>query len=81
MLLYIASCWLSRLIFILVSQSFSSKSTNDQSISNEADVRMVFIVGREVFDSKEAMYRWWPSQINPLSIFSSVNLIPDFIFL
>jgi hypothetical protein len=27
------------------------------------------------------MYRWWPSQINPLSIFSSVNLIPDFIFL
>jgi hypothetical protein len=27
------------------------------------------------------MYRWWPSQINPLSIFISVNLIPDFIFL
>jgi hypothetical protein len=27
------------------------------------------------------MYRWWSSQINPLSIFSSVNLIPDFIFL
>jgi hypothetical protein len=27
------------------------------------------------------MYRWWPSQINPLSIFISVNLIPNFIFL
>jgi hypothetical protein len=27
------------------------------------------------------MYRWWPSQINPLSIFISVHLIPDFIFL
>ena len=76
MLLNNASCWLSKLILVVESQSFSSKSIECQEISCDAVVRKDFVIGTRTSANKEARYRWCPSQINPLSIFISANLIP-----